>query len=935
MYQLQILQHNVNSWSIKRHELTNTYSTLSPDIILINHTGIKQDQQLKIYQYTVYTSNKNNIQNGGTAIAIKNNIAHTIIDDFDTELLAINVNTPEATITIGTDYLQPSTPYLDFPEYNKLFRRRNPVYFLGDINARHNSLGHNNRNPVGTGLNTLMLRDTARHLGPHFPTFMRSNSSTTPDIVLSNNRTFHNILLQPGPVTTSDHIPIIATITTNPIQIPIKPRPHFERANWEGYQTDLSGYSGVAPSNATPEQIDQAITDWTNEVLRAAENNIPTLHYRIIPGATPNEDIRQTHRELREVYTLIRTYGPLQHYTDRLTRLRHTLRQQFIAARTNTWDEIIRKIELNDDPSSFWKSVKRFQGNKKQEMSYLRDNSGNKVQTNHEKQQLFTEYMRPIYTENTPERDDELNFDMNNIRLVNSHVTHHALWNHPYPQADVSRLDITFPPATLDELKKLIKTRKQRAPGPTGLTAIHLKKLPENMIRVLLDLFNKTMSLGHFPTPFKKSHTIFIPKPSLSQHKVENYRPITLLDTHGKILDKLLNERLKHQLIFTQNMNPRQHGFTSWKGTNTALATIYETIANKHANKEKVKLVCRDISKAFDKVWHAGLIYKINRLGLPSCLSRLLISYLNNRHTSVRIQNTLGSPIPLGRGVPQGGCLSPTLYNIFVQDTPAPEPFSEHVMYADDLTQIVSYRKLPFLNHTTKYAIENITNHERKWKIETNLRKFKIVKLFHRNTPPITIYGDTRLEHTTKGTVLGLELTTSGSQKSQVTKRISCARVHLDRLWKLRDLSAANKLKIYKATVRASLIYPCVPLNTMSDAQFIRMQVIQNDAIRIITRTRRSDRTIMANQHRLLGIDPINITIHKQARNTWENMKNIHSELYNSIVSDYKPSRQTWYYPSSRIKAEGNTPRPLYSSTRQPRPRLVDNLLHSSEPETD
>ena len=105
MYQLKILQHNVNSWSIKRHELTNTYSTLSPDIILINHTGIKQDQQLKIYQYTVYTSNKNNIQNGGTAIAIKNNIAHTIIDDFHTDLLAINVNTPEATITIGTDYL--------------------------------------------------------------------------------------------------------------------------------------------------------------------------------------------------------------------------------------------------------------------------------------------------------------------------------------------------------------------------------------------------------------------------------------------------------------------------------------------------------------------------------------------------------------------------------------------------------------------------------------------------------------------------------------------------------------------------------------------------------------------------------------------------------------------------------------------------------------
>ena len=193
MQSLTILQHNVNTWANKRHELYNTYRVLNPDIILLNHTAIQNGEKLKIYQYTVYDSNKTNSQYRGTAIAIKNNISHTIIDDFDTDLLAINVNTPEGTITIGTDYLSPSQPYLEFHDYNRLFRRRTPVYFFGDTNARHTFLGHRDRNPVGEGLYTLIDRNTIKHIGPHFPTLIRTNTMTTPDIALTNHATYHNI----------------------------------------------------------------------------------------------------------------------------------------------------------------------------------------------------------------------------------------------------------------------------------------------------------------------------------------------------------------------------------------------------------------------------------------------------------------------------------------------------------------------------------------------------------------------------------------------------------------------------------------------------------------------------------------------------------------------------------------------------------------------
>ena len=110
--------------------------------------------------------------------------------------------------------------------------------------------------------------------------------------------------------------------------------------------------------------------------------------------------------------------------------------------------------------------------------------------------------------------------------------------------------------------------------------------------------------MSYFPDTSEYATMIFIPKGLSSQHKVENNRPISLLDTQGKILDKILSIRLTH---FQENnilINTRKHGgFRRNHGTNTALATFYGTIANIINNELKVDIVLADVSKAFDKVW--------------------------------------------------------------------------------------------------------------------------------------------------------------------------------------------------------------------------------------------------------------------------------------------------------------------------------------------
>ncbi len=85
----------------------------------------------------------------------------------------------------------------------------------------------------------------------------------------------------------------------------------------------------------------------------------------------------------------------------------------------------------------------------------------------------------------------------------------------------------------------------------------------------------------------------------------------------GKILEKIIQGRLNHFLAGRNVIKDKQHGLRSQKGTTTAIAIVYEVIANAMADKRQVYLVLCDVAKAFDKVWHNGLKYKLLHIGLP------------------------------------------------------------------------------------------------------------------------------------------------------------------------------------------------------------------------------------------------------------------------------------------------------------------------------
>ena len=175
------------------------------------------------------------------------------------------------------------------------------------------------------------------------------------------------------------------------------------------------------------------------------------------------------------------------------------------------------------------------------------------------------------------------------------------------------------------------------------------------MAKNLNYIFNHSIAIKYFPEIFKQSVMIFLPKANKSPYHHMNYRPILLLEVPAKLLEKIIYRRLLTLIEIKELHNNRQHGFRPVRGTYTALGILHETIATARGNGKTVDLVFRDISKAFDNVWHKGLMCKIMQGRFPDCLTRILCSYLRDRTARVRIGECLRLSFSLHTGFPREG----------------------------------------------------------------------------------------------------------------------------------------------------------------------------------------------------------------------------------------------------------------------------------------
>ena len=166
---------------------------------------------------------------------------------------------------------------------------------------------------------------------------------------------------------------------------------------------------------------------------------------------------------------------------------------------------------------------------------------------------------------------------------------------------------------------------------------------------------------------------------------MNNYRPISLLPVFGKIFEKIIFNKIYNYLSKENLLNPNQSGFRpSDSCMNQLLAITHEIFEAFDCNPAlEVRSVFLDIAKAFDNVWHEGLIYKIKSMGISGELLNLLENYLSDRYQRVVLNGQISSWTPVLAGVPQRSILGPLLFLIYINDLPN-ELQSNAKLFADD-----------------------------------------------------------------------------------------------------------------------------------------------------------------------------------------------------------------------------------------------------------
>ena len=194
-------------------------------------------------------------------------------------------------------------------------------------------------------------------------------------------------------------------------------------------------------------------------------------------------------------------------------------------------------------------------------------------------------------------------------------------------------------------VKKVITNLdSSKASGPDCIPLVVLNNCEPKLSYILAKVFNKCLKESCFLDCWKVSSVVPVFKNVGERSTAKNYRPVSLLSVVSKVFEKLVNQ---------------------FFGATQAIAL--------------------DISKAFDRVWHAGLLHKLKSYGISGQIFGLISSFLSNRQLQVVLDGKSSQEYPVNAGVPQGSILGPTLFLLYINDLPD-DVICNIAIYADDTT---------------------------------------------------------------------------------------------------------------------------------------------------------------------------------------------------------------------------------------------------------
>lgn len=714
--------------------------------------------------YTYLSPHPLSHRRGGVATLVKHGIKHSVLQPIGLPslqsapiALTINNNNTTHNIIIAPIYCPPQHSWNKF-HFLKLFKyfdsliKDSSFILCGDWNAKHPWWGNTRSCLRGRAIMDCIHKQARYNIlatggATHFAYDRRKKPSALDFAVYGGlNKQF--IRTRSTIDLDSDHLPIHVDLTTNgPLaneSMGLKRRLLPKNANLTKFQHHLNQRVLLNTEIKSGPDIEDAIDILLENIRVAAKLATPptcTSQRRHFYNKSSRFELSKNVKKLlqlkriykRKLITLNNQHTKMQ-YKSVQNRLKKALRK----SNSDQINKLFNHIDTSDryKMQKLWHITKNYKRQPEPNWPLKINTPTNQGNTNshrwtrssNEKAELFASHLQqrfsPILT-----NSDEFQMKIANElsqQIINLSSNSDSLIN-----------TLPFRPVTVSETIAEIKSLTlNKSPGPDDIDNYLIKAMPQKAVTYLVLIFNSILRFGHFPRQWKLATITMILKPGKSANEVTSYRPISLLAGFSKIFERLLLYRLFECKDFADAIPTHQFGFRKEHGTEQQLRRVTQFILKAYENRCFCSAVFIDISEAFDRVWHPGLLWKLIKL-LPIKLFNVLSSYLLNRTFTVRCNDGTTSKLGnLRAGVPQGSVLGPVLYTIYSSDMPLPT-LTTHFLpsrpvdgtyvlistYADDtiiLSSAITPHEAVKLNQRN---LNNIINWATRWCISINSQK--------------------------------------------------------------------------------------------------------------------------------------------------------------------------------------------------------------------
>ena len=793
---------------LEAHNTNFNYDIISLCETSLNDTIEVPDNILPGYKYYPCNHPDGN-RNGGVGIFYKESLPLRLRHDLSfEECIVSELIFGHKRIFFTVIYRNPEnkaySPEFDnfLEHFNNLFlkiKNENPyaIFFTGDFNAHSQAwYPDGDSNPEGVLLDELFTELNLTQLISEPTHFFRDDCKPSCiDLVITDQP---NIVLNNGVCPSIDPT-VKHQIVFCKINFKIPPLPNFLRKIWHfnRARTDLiiraiSNYPWEEKLGRHSNPTHQV--NMLNEcVLNIMSNFVPNEVKTIRPREPEwfNRNVKNLLRKQNKIYKKFKKNGYKNEDKLILERVKNECFDAITKAKEKYYKDLGNKLA---DPTTgqkiYWKIMNKFLNKCKVPRIPPLFEQGSYILDLKEKATVFNNYFTSQCTPLVNDSELPTFTFRTNSRLSTFEITP-------------------------DEINNIIiGLSSNKAHGPDNISVNMLQLSGPYLYLPLKIIFTNIIETGIFLAQWKEANVTPVHKKNDKQ-LVKNYRPISLLPILAKVFERIIFKKLYNYLISNNLITKNQSGFRPGDSVTNQLLSIVHDIHTAFDDKNclEVRSIYLDMSKAFDKVWHDGLIFKLKQNGIEGKFLILLRNYLTDRKQRVVINGKESNWGDIKSGVPQGSVLGPLLFLVYINDLE--EGIISSVKFFADDTSIFSIVRDPSksaddLNHD----LSLISKWAHQWKMSFNPDQTKQAEeiifsqkrknVFH---PPL-YFNNFEVKRVEEHKHLGLILDSKLSFIKHINEKIATARKGIGIIKHLASyIPLKSRDQIYKMYVRPHLDY--------------------------------------------------------------------------------------------------------------------------------